>query len=229
MKVMLAKFYAFLSRPIRPWSRFVLLGLAALLVLSYFWPLWRISMEAPQYPRGLYMDIWSYTIEGGNEGQHLQEINGLNHYIGMREIDPADFKDLDWMPFGIGILILLTLRVAAIGNIRSLIDLTVVSVYLLGFMGARFIYKLYVYGHELDPEAPVTIEPFTPVIVGTKQIANFTTHSLPQLGTLWLVLFITGLVLVTGWHLVAGRRAAKRAGEEEAAPTGRLVEAQSPG
>src|SRR5687767_14669742 len=92
------------------------------LVLAFFHPPWRISMEAPQYPNGLYLDIWAYTIEGGNDGQHLAEINNLNHYIGMHTIDRAEFADLDWLPFALGILILLTLRVAVVGNVRSLID-----------------------------------------------------------------------------------------------------------
>lgn len=228
MKTMLEKFYAFLDRPIRPWSRFVLLGCAALLVLSYFWPLWRISMEAPQYPEGLYMDIWIYKITGGNDDQHLTEINNLNHYIGMRTIDDQSLKDLDWMPFAIGVLILLTLRLAAIGNVRSLIDLTVVSIYVLGFMGARFVYTLYVYGHDLDPEAAFDVDPFMPVILGTKQIANFTTHSFPQLGTLWVTLFILGVLFITAWHLVTGRRSARREAKR-AASAERLVEAQAPG
>lgn len=169
-------------------------------------------MEAPQYPRGLWMDVWVYKLTGGNEGQHIQEINTLNHYIGMHAIEPAGFADLDWMPFALGILVLLTLRVAAIGNVRSIVDLSVLVVYVLGFMGARFVYKLYVFGHELDPHAPFHVEPFTPVIIGTKQIANFTTHSWPQLGTLWLLLYATGVIGLMIASFVAVRSREKKAG-----------------
>lgn len=211
----IAKFYAFLDRPLKLWARFALVAFIALLPLAFLWPLWKISMEAPQYPGGLYMDIYAYKLVGGNEGQHINEINTLNHYIGMRPILPEDFDDLDWMPFALGFLAILALRTAAIGNVRSLIDMAAVTFYVLAFLGARFIYRLYVYGHELDPHAAFDVEPFMPVIIGTKQIANFTTHSHPQLGSLWVTLFAAGVAFLTVWHLITGRRAAIR--EERAA------------
>lgn len=207
----LDKLYAFLDRPLILWQRPVLAACVVFLALAFFSPLWRISMEAPQYPNGLWFDVWAYDLVGGNDGQHIDEINTLNHYIGMRPIERSEFADLDWMPFALGFLALLVLRVAATGTVRSLIDLAVLTIYMLGFAAARFVYKLYVFGHDLDPHAPFDVEPFMPVIVGTKQVANFTTHSTPQLGTLWLSLFAATVVLATVWHLVAGRREASRA------------------
>ncbi len=203
------KFYAFLDRPLRPWSRFVLAGLVVFMALAFTAPMWRISMKAPQYPDGLYMDVWAYKLVGGNHGEHIQEINTLNHYIGMHHIEPHSFADLDWIPFALGILMLLTLRVAAIGSVRSLVDLSVLTGYVLAFMGARFVYRLWVFGHDLDPRAPIHVKPFMPVVFGTKQIANFTTHSLPQLGTLWITIFAVGVVGICLFHLLTGRRAAK--------------------
>ncbi|MCX5748150.1 MAG: hypothetical protein NT062_37300, partial [Proteobacteria bacterium] len=73
------KFYAFLDRPLFGWSRLVLLLLTVPLVLTFTRPLWKISMTAPQYPQGLYMEIYTHKIEGGNDGQHIKEINTLNH------------------------------------------------------------------------------------------------------------------------------------------------------
>jgi hypothetical protein len=206
----LDKLYAFLDRPLILWQRPVIAASVILLALAFFSPLWRISMEAPQYPNGLWLDVWAYDLVGGNDGQHLEEINTLNHYIGMHRIERSDFADLDWMPFALGFLGLLALRVAATGNVRSLVDLSVLTIYMLGFGAARFVYKLYVFGHELDPDAPFEVDPFMPVVLGTKQVANFTTHSTPQLGTLWLGLFTTVVIVSTAWHLIAGRRAASR-------------------
>ena len=60
------------------------------------------------------------------------------------------------------------------------------------------------------PDAPVKVQPFTPAIFGTKQIANFTTHSAPQAGSWLLAVFATGIVVLLLWHLVAGRREAVR-------------------
>ena len=134
----------------------------------------------------------------------------------MRPISRGDLVDLDWMPFALGLLILLTLRVAAIGTVRSLVDVAVLTVYVSGFAFFRFVYTLYHYGHDLDPHAAITIAPFSPVIYGTKQIANFTTESYPQAGSLWIATFVTMLVGVLLWHLVAGRRAALREGRSAA-------------
>jgi copper chaperone NosL len=207
MRPALVKFYEFLDRPLFGWSRIVLAVLVIPLLLAFSAPLWKISLEAPQYPKGLYMEIYAHKLDGGDGGRHIKEINTLNHYIGMHPIDRRELSDLDWIPFALGALAVLTLRCAAIGNVRSLIDLVVVTGYVAAFSMGRFVYKLYVFGHNLDPTAPLTMEPFTPAIFGSKQIANFTTHSYPQLGTFYVGIFSVGIVAVLVWHLAAGRRA----------------------
>ena len=45
-------------------------------------------------------------------------------------------------------------------------------------------YRLWQFGHQLDPQAPITIEPFTPPMIGLNQIAQFATLQLLQLGLL---------------------------------------------
>ena len=205
-KTTLDRFYDWLTQPIAPWSR-VVLALAVLpLALTFTQPLWSIHMRAPQYPNGLSLEIYAHTIESGNEGRDLPEINVLNHYIGMRRIDRVELSDLDWIPFAIGALSLLALRVAAIGDVRSLIDLSVLLVYFSVFSLGRFAFKLYAYGHNLDPRAPVTVEPFTPAILGTKQIANFTTASYPGWGTALLGAFAVVVLGVTLWHMAIAMR-----------------------
>ncbi|MGD8319028.1 MAG: hypothetical protein PVJ02_01190 [Gemmatimonadota bacterium] len=208
LRPLVDRFEEFLDEPIHFRSRIVLALLVVPLVLSFTQPLWRISMEAPQYPQGLSMDVYAYKLGGGHEGHDIQEINELNHYIGMRRIERSQFEDLDWIPFAIGFLAILTLRAAAIGKVRSLIDLGVLTAYVGLFSLARFVYKLYVFGHDLDPRAPVNIAPFMPVVVGTKQVANFTTHSWPQLGTAFMAVFATGVALVAAWHCWRGYREA---------------------
>lgn len=217
VKVALDKFYAFLHEPIDYWARVALVLCCVPLVLSLTQPLWRISMEAPQYPDGLWMEIYSHKLTGGNDNQHLREINALNHYIGMHSIDEEDLAELGWMPFAIGLLAILTLRVAAIGDVRTLIDLAVMTFYVFGFMAARFGYRLYSYGHNLSPDAPFRMEPFTPAIIGTKQIMNFTTHSIPKLGTVLLLAFLAGVGAITLWQLIAGRMRATSARRRRAA------------
>lgn len=212
--LMLDKFYEFLARPLFLPSRFVLAVLVVPLALAFTSPLWRISMTAPQYLKGLHMDVYAYKLEGGDEGQHINEINTLNHYIGMHRLDKTAAADLDWIPFALGFLGLFALRVAAVGNVKDLIDLFVLTTYVSGFAFGRFVYRLYVFGHDLAPDAPMKIKPFMPVIIGHKTVANFETYSYPQWGSAFMLLFVVGIAGVLLWHLIAGRvQAVKHAGK----------------
>jgi hypothetical protein len=101
------------------------------------------------------------------------------------------------------VLALLALRVAAIGDVRSLIDLAVLTSYFAAFSAGRFVFKLYTYGHDLDPRAPIDMEPFMPAILGTKQVGNFATQGYPMAGTFLLSLFIAGVAGLALWHLFA--------------------------
>jgi len=216
LRPLVDRFEVFLDQPIRFRSRILLALLVLPLLLSFTQPLWRISMKAPQYPQGLYMDVYAYRLDGGHDGHDIQEINELNHYIGMRRIERSQFADLDWIPFALGLLVILTLRAAAIGKVRSLIDLSVLTAYIGAFSLVRFVYRLYVFGHDLDPHAPVNIKPFMPVVLGTKQVANFTTHSWPNWGTAFMCVFAAGVVAIAVWHCWVGYREAWRGAHSEA-------------
>jgi copper chaperone NosL len=217
MHATLDRFYALLNRPLLLWSRWLLVLAVVPLVWGAFLPLWHIHFEAPQYPKGLDLYVRSYTIEGGNEGRDLPEINTLNHYVGMKRLDPADFADLDFIPFAIGGLALLALRVAVIGDVRALIDLAVLTGYFGAFSLGRFAYMLYRYGHDLDPKAPIRMEAFMPPILGTQEMGNFTVSSFPDAGT-WLIGAFAAIVMgLALWHLVQGMRAAEQQGVRRAA------------
>lgn len=213
MKLMLDKFYEFLSRPLIGPTRLVMALLAIPLALSFTAPLWQISMTAPQYPKGLTMDVFAYKIVGGNDGTDIHEINTLNHYIGMHKLDATAAADLDWIPFALGAMVLMTLRAAAIGTVRDLLDTLVVTGYVSAFAFGRFVYRLYVFGHDLDAHAPVKVAPFMPVVWGHKTVANFETYSYPQGGSYWLAVYGIGLLALVVLHLVIGRVRASRAGE----------------
>src|SRR5690606_1550582 len=126
-------------------------------------------------------DMWIYTYQlvGGNEGQDLAEINILNHYIGMQEVHEADFWEMQFLPLAMGFLILFGLRAVVFGTMSNLVDYLALFLYFSLFSLGAFIYRMYAYGHDLDPRAPMNVEPFWPVLVGTKQIANMTQTSLP--------------------------------------------------
>ncbi len=202
-------FWEFLDAPLRGRSRLVLVALILPLLLSFAFPLWRISMKAPQYPDGLSIDIYSHQVVGGNDGHDVQEINVLNHYIGMNTITRDELRDLDWIPFALVGMALLALRAALLGNVRTIIDLSMIAAYVSLVAFGRFVWMLYEFGHHLDPKAPVKVAPFMPVIFGEKQIANFLTHSMPQLGSWLLGVFTCGVWGITLLHLWRGRRAAR--------------------
>lgn len=192
----LARWYEVLGQAIRPRTRLALALLVLPLAASFLFPLWTIRMKAPQYPQGLRLDIYAYRLHGGHDGRDIREINNLNHYIGMAKIEQDTIPELGWIPFALGFLALLALRAAVLGAVRDLVDLSVLIAYVTTFFFARFVLMLYNYGHRLAPDAAIDVDPFMPVVVGTKQIANFTTHSLPNLGTLCLGLFAAGVAVV---------------------------------
>ena len=64
----------------------VLTAIAAIALAGLFYfPLWRVQLVAPQYPEGLGMRIGINSVKGAGPND-LDNINGLNHYIGMQRI-----------------------------------------------------------------------------------------------------------------------------------------------
>lgn len=179
----------FLHRSLNLRSRLLLVVAAIAVAAATFLPLWRIRLVAPQYQEGLALQIYAHKLVGGNGGQDLVEINTLNHYIGMHPLQQADFVEMKWMPFAFGIFSLLALRGAVLGRMIGLIDLGVLFLYFTAFSLGNFWYRLYSYGHNLDPHAPMHMAPFTPVLVGSQRIANFVQSSHPQSGALLVALF----------------------------------------
>jgi copper chaperone NosL len=195
-----------LDRPVNGTGRVLLLLSIVALLAGGVLPLWRISLVAPQYAEGLSLDMYAYQIVAGNNGQDLAEINTLNHYIGMKPIAQADFLEMKLLPFAIGVFALLALRAVVVGRIVTLVDLAVLFLYFGAFSLGSFAYRLYTYGHQLDPRAPMKIAPFMPVVIGSQQIANFVQTSLPLAGTFCLGVFFALLVAA----LVSSVREARR-------------------
>jgi hypothetical protein len=177
-----------------------------LLVPVYLFPLWNMTMFAPQYPDGLRLYIYSHRLEGGNRGQDIREINVLNHYIGMRDLAAEDFTEFKWMPFVVGALGLLFLRAAVHGTMAGLVDVVVVFGYFALYSLWSFAFKLWSYGHRLAPTAAVKVDPFMPPLFGGKQLANFEVYSYPDLAS--YALGVAGVALLAALFLAwrGGRR-----------------------
>ncbi len=179
-------------------SRIVLAAASLALILVYLFPIWKISLDAPQYPEGLGMYIWINTVTGENK-HDLQNINGLNHYIGMKTIEPDSIPELKIMPWFIGFMIVFGLVGAASGK-RYLMWSWIVVFAVAAVVGLVDFYLWeYDYGHNLNAETAIIKIPgmnYQPPLIGSKKLLNFTASSWPALGG-WITFISLGAVLVT--------------------------------
>jgi len=185
-------------------SRYFVVAGALVLIVTYFVPLWSIDLNAPQYPEGLGLRIWLNEI-GGLKPNDLQSINGLNHYIGMKVIDPDDIPELKIMPYIIGFMILFGLVNAYLKK-KQLIYIWIIVFLILGAVGLYDFYMWeYNYGHQLSPDAPIKVPGMTyqPPLIGSKQLLNINAVSLPAWGT---YIIIISLLLNLGSLFIERRK-----------------------
>ena len=180
-------------------SRLLVGAAALLLLLVYVLPLWHVRLVAPQYPEGLGMAIHINTVKGATEND-LNNINGLNHYIGMQRIEADAIPELKIMPWIVGALIAGGLLVAALGK-RRLLYCWSGGFALLGVAGLVDFWRWeYDYGHNLDMEQAILKIPgmsYQPPLIGSKQLLNFTATSWPATGGMATMLaFVLGAVAV---------------------------------
>ncbi len=152
---------------------------------AYFTPIWEIALDAPQYPEGLGFEIWINKMTGD-----LKTVNGLNHYIGMKTIEPDSIKELSIMPYILGVLILSGILVSLF-NKKKFLAAWVIFFILIGIAGAVDFYMWeYDYGHNLNPEAAIKVPGmnYQPPLIGYKELLNFTAYSYPSTG---------GIVVIT--------------------------------
>jgi len=192
----------------RPASRLIVLAAALALVALYFVPLWQINLDAPQFPEGIGLLIRINTIDGAHPFD-LQNINGLNHYIGMKEIHPDSIRELSWMPWILAGLIGWGVLAAAVGR-RWMICAWFGMLALAAVAGLADFYAWgYDYGHNLDAERAIIKVPgmtYQPPLIGSKKLLNFTAVSMPALGG-WIAI---AAGLLAGWRCWVERRLAKR-------------------
>ncbi|CUS93059.1 hypothetical protein [Candidatus Kryptobacter tengchongensis] len=197
MKEIIQKWEKLQDTPLNLRSRILVLISVIFLVSVFIFPLWRMQFFATFYPDGLKLYIYSYKLEGGKTAgrDDLREINTLNHYIGMKPLSQSDFAEFTYLPFVFGALGLLTLRAVVLGKVSTLVDLIVMYFYVGFFSILDFYNKLYTYGHNLAPDAPIKVQPFTPPLFGKKLISQFTVYSYPSLGTIGMFLTIVTLII----------------------------------
>lgn len=188
----------------------LLLGFAAAAVLAAIaLPLWEVRLGAPQYPEGLGLQILSHTVRG-IQPHDLQNINGLNHYIGMKVIEPDSIPELRYIPWILAAMAAALALVAWRGARRAL-AVWLVAFALLGAVGIWDFWRWeYDYGHNLDTESAAIVVPgmtYQPPLIGTKQLLNFTATAWPGTGTI-----VLGLAWLTGLAVLVASRRRERGG-----------------
>ena len=186
--------------------------IAVILPLGLFlFPLWKITLEAPQYPIPLGMYIYINDFADANP-HDIKNINLMNHYVGMKYI-PEAIPEFKIFPAGILITTLLGLFIAFKGNYKWFLFWFILMIVL----SSAGLYDFYLwehdYGHDLDPKAIMkftnpdgSVMGFQPPLFGTKHILNFTAHSFPRLGAYFLAVGI-GLSFIS---YLAGKKEAKK-------------------
>jgi copper chaperone NosL len=175
----------------------LLLGAAGLLIASINLPYWGMVLEAPQYPGGLEMRVFVNTITGDEDTtlDEVREIDGLNHYIGMKSLyDAAAFERSIAIPAIIVMVGLLV--VAAFWRRRWTWLLTIPALtFPFVFLGDLAFWMNH-YGQNLDPYAPLSsaIQPFTPPILGEGVIGQFKTVASVHTG--WYLAAAASLLIV---------------------------------
>lgn len=165
------------------------------LLCSLFMPYWLMTLHAPQYPDGLHVSAYLNRLEGD-----IDEIDHLNHYIGMRPLgEAAKFEKT--VAIGATIALVLLIEGAMVLHSRWAALLALPAILFPVFFLVDLHLWMSHFGTHLDPHAALstTIKPFVPPVLGTGVIGQFRTVASAGPG-LWLaggaaVMVLVGLVL----------------------------------
>jgi hypothetical protein len=180
----------------------MIIGSLVLLLLFVF-PLWKITLLAPQYPEPLGLNIHITHLSDGNQFNDVNNIDLLNHYIGMAHLPTKinvdkgavkPFKEFTIIPIVVIALSILGIIFGFIGK-RKLYATWLGLLSISGIIGMYDFYNwLYIYGHDLNPNAILKITDkvtgemmaYQPPIFGFKQMLNFQVYSYPSTGVYFI-------------------------------------------
>jgi copper chaperone NosL len=190
----------------------ILMTVGSLLLLGLFiFPLWNITLEAPQYPIPLGMNIHISKFSDVHEFD-IKNINLMNHYVGMQYI-PESIPEFGIFPIVIGVMVALGVLIGIFANYKWFIGWFI----LMSILGVAGMYDFYLweydYGHTLDPKAIMNFKNhdgspmgFQPPLFGTKHILNFVAHSYPRSGA---YMMFAGMMMTLAAFFVGKKEARK--------------------
>ncbi|MCB0659335.1 MAG: nitrous oxide reductase accessory protein NosL [Saprospiraceae bacterium] len=167
-------------------SSTILLVVAGLCILSaIILPIWRIELDAPQYPEGLALLIYANHLGG-----EVDIINGLNHYIGMKTLHAEEFIEFTVLPYIFGVFGIWAILTGIWFKTKRSVLILLIAFALFGILAMVDFWKWeYDYGHNLNPTAAIQVPgmAYQPPLIGFKQLLNFGAYSIPDIGG-WLML-----------------------------------------
>lgn len=173
------------------------LGAAVLLLLiSIFLPYWSLTLHAPQYPGGLKIHLFVNHVTGD-----VQEIDGLNHYIGMRSMEDAAAIERTLsiiMIVGIGLLAVAAIYIHSPVAVFFSFPAFLFPVIFLGDL----YFWLWNFGTNLDPKAPLSssVKPFVPPLLGEGNVGQFKTVASWDIGLIMAILASILIVIGLFYH-----------------------------
>ncbi len=180
-------------------SRYLLILAGIFIIGAIFLPIWRIELDAPQYPEGLQLLIYSNKMGGD-----VDIVNGLNHYIGMKTIHAEEFVEFTVLPYIFAFFALFSFAVSYLKSKKGVLIL-LISFLLFGILAMVDFWRWeYDYGHNLDPNAAIIVPgmAYQPPLIGFKQLLNFGAFSIPDLGG-WSML-LGGIIILYVFIFEAG-------------------------
>ena len=160
-------------------TRILLIIAAVGLGIVLYTPIWRIELNAPQYPEGLSLTIHAKGLQG-----NVDIINGLNHYIGMKTLHNEDFIEFTILPYCFIFFVVAFILVAVLNN-RKWLNVLFILFVAFGIIAFVDFWRWeYNYGHNLNPNAAIVVPgmAYQPPLIGFKQLLNFGAYSIPDTG-----------------------------------------------
>ncbi len=192
---------------------FLLLVARILILVSLFLPYWHMDLVAPQYPDNLHLTAFVNHLTGD-----VAEIDGLNHYIGMRSLEEAARIE---RRIGVYLLIALVVMLELASWIHS--RWAVLLVLPAALFPATFLLDLHLwmshFGQNLDPDAPLSsaIDPFVPPILGSGMVGQFETIASAGAGLILATIASVVMIAALFFHRRAYMPLVKAARQAEAA------------
>jgi copper chaperone NosL len=161
-----------------------------LFAISHIWKYWELRLNAPQYPGGLFVSVYTHDVRGD-----VREVDGLNHYIGMAPLAEAAQFERAIAPYAIVMFVILGIVASFLP--RRWAPLLTIPIILFPFVVFIDLFAwLYYFGHNLDPTAALSgaIEEFTPAILGRGVVGQFSTDATMGLG--WWIAVVASVIAI---------------------------------